>query len=62
MRRRLAPVRWLPLLAALLCAACSSGLHPVRGKVTYQGQPARGAVVTFHPRGDDGLTAVRPSG
>src|SRR5262245_3939957 len=33
--------------------ACSSGgrLHPVKGQVTVNGEPAAGAVVVFHPDG-----------
>jgi hypothetical protein len=56
--------RWLPLVAALLAASCSgaSSLHPVQGKVTYQGGPAKGAVVVFHPKASDDLKTMRPSG
>jgi hypothetical protein len=57
--------RWLALLPALGCLACSGNgeaLNPVRGKVTYKNQPARGVLVTFHPEGGDKVTAVRPTG
>jgi hypothetical protein len=37
-------------------------LNPVRGTVLYDGRPAKGAVVVFHPKADDSLTARRPSG
>jgi len=45
----------------LACLACSGGLKPTRGKVTYKGQPIKGAVVVFVPR-DDKSTSPRPSG
>jgi len=53
--RRYSPLRYVSLpargvvsLAALLCASCGgSGLHPVEGKVLFNGQGAKGAVVTF---------------
>src|SRR5438874_9694201 len=57
--------RWLALLPALACLACSSGtdaLNPVKGTVRYQGQPAKGVLVTFHPSGGDKVTAIRPTG
>ena len=40
----------------LACASCgeSDPIYPVRGKVTYKGLPARGAVVSFYPRGAAG--------
>jgi hypothetical protein len=49
----------------LLLSSCSrsGSLHPVRGKVLVKGVPAKGAVVTFHPKGEDAsITAQRPSG
>jgi hypothetical protein len=52
----------LAVAAALLGVSCGSGLNPVRGKVLFQGEPARGAVVVFHPKNNDGLTTLRPSG
>jgi hypothetical protein len=58
MRRYLAFHRWLPLAAALLCVSCSGRLNTVQGKVLYQGQPAKGAVVVFYPKGSEGLSAV----
>jgi hypothetical protein len=50
----------LVLLPALCCLSCSgsSGLNPVQGKVLYKDQPLGGAVVTFHPKGADQVTAV----
>jgi hypothetical protein len=61
----LSPVRggrWLMLAALLSLPACSGGLHPVRGKVLYKGEPIKGAVVAFHPKNDDNATAIRPTG
>jgi hypothetical protein len=55
----------LAAVLALACASCGGGsgpiLHPVRGKVTHQGKPAAGALVVFHPVGNAGPAAVRPS-
>jgi hypothetical protein len=47
-------------LPALGCLSCSGGgnLNPVQGKVLLKGQPLAGAVVTFHPKGGDGVTGV----
>ena len=55
---------WLVLLPALFCLSCSrgGGLNPVRGKVLYKNQPLKGALVTFHPRGANDITTVRPVG
>jgi hypothetical protein len=49
------------LLALPLCLGCGSRLNGVRGKVVYQGNPAQGALVVFHPKGGDSH-APRPSG
>jgi hypothetical protein len=52
-------------LAALCLAlpACGGGHNPVSGKVLYQGKPAEGALVIFHPKeGDTKPTAPRPTG
>jgi hypothetical protein len=48
----------------LCCFACSGGKtpNPVQGKVLYKDQPAKGVVVTFHPKGADPVTARRPIG
>lgn len=49
-------------LSALFCAACGgSGLNEVQGTVLHQGQPAKGAVVLFHPK-DKKPDAQIPSG
>jgi hypothetical protein len=55
---------WLVLVPALCCLSCSGGggLNPVRGKVLYKNQPLQGALVTFHPRGANAITAVPPVG
>jgi len=52
------------LISGLFCASGCGGspYHPVQGKVLYQGQPAAGAMVIFHPVTDDSLKAMRPSG
>jgi hypothetical protein len=56
----------LALLSALAAtASCGGGkgLATVRGQVFYEGKPAEGAVVFFHPEGDTGsLATPRPSG
>jgi hypothetical protein len=63
MRRYLALSLWIPLTAALLCVSCSgSRLHTVQGKVLYQGKAAKGAVVVFHAKGNDSLTAIPATG
>ncbi|MGL4424617.1 MAG: hypothetical protein ACRCZF_28445 [Gemmataceae bacterium] len=38
----------------------STGTNPVRGKVMYQGQPAVGALVLFHPANDPNGLANKP--
>ena len=63
MRRSLAFNPWLPLAVVLVCASCSgTRLNTVQGKVLYQGKPAKGAVVVFHPKGNDSLTAIPATG
>jgi hypothetical protein len=56
--------QWLVLLPALCCLSCSSNstLYPVQGKVLHNNQPAKGAVVTFHPVGVDEVKAIRTTG
>lgn len=58
------PTWWgLALMPALCCLGCSgSGLNPVQGKVLYNDQPAKGALVTFHPKGADDVNVIRPTG
>jgi hypothetical protein len=51
-------------LAALALPSCAGGVKknfPVNGKVTYKGAAVDGALVVFHPRGQPGAEAVRPS-
>lgn len=62
--RSVRPARALGLAAVLLLLpACSdSGMKPtfpVAGQVLYQGQPAKGAVVSFHPLGDNAQAKPR---
>lgn len=50
------------LLLVPFCPSCSgSDLNTVQGTVTVKGQPAKGAVVIFHPKGGD-AKGQRPSG
>ena len=55
---------WLGCLLILCCLSCSSGsgLNPVQGKVLYKNQGIKGALVTFHLKGSDPITDVRPVG
>jgi hypothetical protein len=53
------------VVLATACASCSSDrvkVYPVTGKVFYQGQPAQGAVVVFHPAGNTDPNALHPQG
>jgi hypothetical protein len=56
--------RWLALLPVLCCLSCAAkdGLNPVQGKIFYKNEPMSGALVTFHPKGGDDITALRPTG
>jgi len=49
------------LLAAGACSP-STKLNPVTGKVLYNGQPAAGAFVTFHPEGAATIDTVTSTG
>jgi hypothetical protein len=51
-------VSFLPIAS---CGTSGSKLHPVRGAVLYQDQPAAGAVVVFQPL-NSGPESVAPSG
>ena len=55
---------WAALFLFVLCVSCAKGpvLYPVNGKVLYKGKEVNGAVVTFHPKGADPVTAIRPVG
>jgi len=49
-------------LTGISCGGGGSKLYSVQGKVLQKGEPAKGAVVVFHPKGGDSLTTVRPTG
>jgi hypothetical protein len=57
-------MRCFVMLSALLACSCGGAgtLYPARGTVLYRNKPIKGAVVTFHPKGVDDVTAQRPSG
>jgi hypothetical protein len=56
-----APAVAIVLLAAASCGPAGPKLHPVKGKVLYEGNPAAGASVVFEPVDGSGDTA-KPSG
>ncbi len=56
-----APFLLFALLLAAGCGGDGKKLYPVTGKVTYQSKPAAGAMVIFHPKGDNTPQAIRPS-
>jgi hypothetical protein len=60
--RHLLPV--LAFVCALLVAGCDGGkkLYPVTGSVTYKGKAPVGALVVFHPKGNNTPQVIRPSG
>ena len=62
MRRRLFTVGLAAV--ALACGACNNnGQYPVSGKVTYHGEPAAGATVTFVRKGSaDRFNETTPQG
>ena len=63
MRRYLAFHAWLAAAIALCCTSClGARLNTVQGKVLYQGKPAKGALVVFYPKGNDGLKAIPATG
>ena len=54
-------------LAACCCVGCSQqtdrvAVHPVHGKVLYDGKPVGGAMVVLHPLAGAASTDVRPLG
>src|SRR5262245_33255012 len=55
---RFAVVAWVMCTAAAV--GCHRDVDPVSGRVTLNGKPLAGAVVTFQPRGNS--TEPRPSG
>ena len=42
---------YLTAALALACSSCGNGIYPVSGKVTYNGAPAKGAIVSLQRRG-----------
>ena len=64
------PGTWLPALARLVAASGTScqraqSFNSVDGKVTYQGQPLTGALVSFHPEEgnrDPAVGLTKPDG
>jgi hypothetical protein len=61
LRRRLAG-GLLPVLA-IACAGCSKSgptLYHVRGQILFEGRPARGATVVFHPVDNSGPNTIKP--
>jgi hypothetical protein len=69
MTRRTFPANLSQAIAALaltgLCFACAQKdqrkpVFPVRGKVLYNGKPAAGAFVVFHPLSPSGADVPRP--
>jgi hypothetical protein len=62
-----AAARYAPLLSlfALTCASCGTSHEPVyqvTGTVLFNGKPAAGAVVVFHPAGESKGLGVHPQG
>ncbi len=56
--------RLLLLAVPLAVSSCGGGgnQYPVRGQVFYEGQPAAGAVVFFHPQDDHAPTGDSSGG
>jgi hypothetical protein len=63
MRRLVGVLGWLGLTAFVGCSGGGSvsGVAPVSGKVTYQGQPVGGATIVFLSEAADGRPAVATS-
>jgi hypothetical protein len=70
-RKALRPVRrcalaGVLLVGALLTTSCADSrrqqVYAVRGKILYQGRPAAGATVIFHPKNTSDPQAVCPMG
>ena len=74
MTARTRTTRWLAQALTVLAAVCwtvclagcggqeGPGIHPVRGQVVFQGRPAEGALVVFHPVGGSSEIEGRPRG
>jgi hypothetical protein len=61
LRRRCAG--WFLLTLAVVCAGCSKSgptLYPVRGKILFEGQAARGATLVLHPLSNSDPKAIKP--
>jgi len=61
--------QWKALRVTVLICCCAVGcskssdhlaVHPVKGKVLFDGSPVTGALVVLHPRQPDATQAVRP--
>src|SRR5262245_12957984 len=52
------------LTLAAACVSCGAGprLHPVRGRVLFEGQPAGGATVVFQRTDGPATESLKPSG
>ena len=57
-------VAGLALLLGAMTFGCGSRtpLEPVEGKVLHKGKAIGGVLVTFHPKGGDPVTTIRPTG
>jgi hypothetical protein len=55
---------WVSIALVLLALGCNSRprFEPVEGTVLHKGKAASGVVVTFHLKGGDPVTTVRPVG
>jgi hypothetical protein len=55
----------IPFMALGLVAGCGAAgrvpVFPVQGQVLFNGKPAAGAQVVFHPAGKTGSDALRPT-
>jgi hypothetical protein len=61
-RYLLAAVLILGLVWSTACSSKGPKLYPVTGKVFYNGKPAKGAQVIFHPKEDKGPSTLHPTG
>lgn len=66
-RRRIACLLAAGMLAPLTLTGCGHKdvmvpVHPVSGKVLFDGKPAEGAVVTLNPKGEGALKSAAPKG
>lgn len=65
-RRSTSPAKVLFLVMLPLLSGCGSGelpVYSVSGEVRYQGKPADGAEIIFHPQGgSDESKQIRPNG